>query len=235
MPACTRIVASSTNFMRIAYKKPRCRGVFRESLANGPYLRAGRGQCPAHCHSVGNDAHELPVFRAFALELHLAVSFCEQGMISAYADVGTRVKPRSALTNDNIAREHGLTAIDLDAQAFTFGIAAVLAAAACFLVCHKSVPSLITAYSSAAFLSAVFFAAVFFAATFLAGAFLAAAFLVDVFLATFFLAAVFLAGAFFAVFFAAFFAAGLSAAFSSVFGAAFFAPLPLMAVISISV
>jgi len=60
-------------------------------------------------------AHELAVLRALALEPHIAVFFRKQRVIAADADVGTRVKTRATLANNNVACQNRLAAVDFDA------------------------------------------------------------------------------------------------------------------------
>lgn len=182
----------------------------------------------------------------------MAVRFRVQRMITAKADIDTRVKSRAALANDDIARNNLLTTENLHAQAFGFRVSTILAATACFFMSHFAVPVVpacirpgrsnsnpIRADYQLFFLLAFFFAAGLWASALLAEAFLAAAFLAAGFLAAAFLAAglwasALWAEAFFAAafFVAAFFGAGLSAAFSA---AGALLPEALIAVISTSV
>jgi len=67
-----------------------------------------------------HDAYELTVFRAFLCELDLTLFFRKQRVVATDADIFTGVKTRAALTNNNVAGNNVLTAVDLDAQAFTF-------------------------------------------------------------------------------------------------------------------
>ena len=61
------------------------------------------------------DAHELPVLRAFFLELHVSVFFSEQRVITTAPNVGAGMKTRAALANDDVAGNDFLAAVDLDA------------------------------------------------------------------------------------------------------------------------
>jgi len=86
------------------------------------------------------DADVLPTPRAFLFEFHVPVFLGKQRMVTTKSDVDARMKASPALTNNNIAGRHFLATIDLHAKAFTLRIAAVLGTAACFLVCHCSLP-----------------------------------------------------------------------------------------------
>jgi hypothetical protein len=66
-------------------------------------------------------------------------------MITAKADIDTRVKSRAALANDDIARNNLLTTENLHAQSFGFRVPTVLAATACFFMCHCTIPVLTAA------------------------------------------------------------------------------------------
>ena len=63
-----------------------------------------------------------------------------EGVVLAHTYVDTVVKTGAALAHDDIAREDRLAAVDLDAEAFAFGIAAVAGTTACFLVSHLLSP-----------------------------------------------------------------------------------------------
>jgi hypothetical protein len=89
---------------------------------------------------VGYNAHKLAILRPFLFELHMTIAFCEQRVITTDADIHTCMNSRSALANNNIASNDSLAAIYLDAQPFGFRIATVLTTAACFLMCHCTLP-----------------------------------------------------------------------------------------------
>ena len=101
-----------------------------------------RGNCRSHKSTIlaSLDAHKLPVLGAFFLELHVTITLREQRVIAADANIQARMKTRAPLTNKNVARNDLLAAENLDAQAFGFGVTAVLTAAACFFMCHAVVP-----------------------------------------------------------------------------------------------
>src|ERR1051326_1752827 len=66
----------------------------------------------------------------------LALGGGEDGVVLADAYVSARVKLGAALAQDNIAGEHILAAVALDAEAPTGAVAPVARTAACFLVGH---------------------------------------------------------------------------------------------------
>jgi hypothetical protein len=61
-------------------------------------------------------------------------------MILAESYIGTGMKLGPPLTNDDVTGKDQLTTVTLDSKSFGFGIATVLGAAACFLVCHIYTP-----------------------------------------------------------------------------------------------
>src|SRR5450432_1052519 len=86
--------------------------------------------------SALGDADRTTVAFALDAELHGAVDQREQGVIAAETDAGARMELGAALTHDDVAGIDGLAAIDLHAEVFWIGIAAVSSTAASFLVCH---------------------------------------------------------------------------------------------------
>src|ERR1041385_6345234 len=74
-------------------------------------------------------------FRAL-MEADLAVYRGEDGVILAESDIAARVIFCAALAQDDIARQHILAAVALDAEAPAGAVAPVARTAACFLVCH---------------------------------------------------------------------------------------------------
>lgn len=71
----------------------------------------------------------------------MTVSLGEQSVITANTNVGACMKLRATLSNQDIASDDLFATKELDAQAFTFRIATVLTAAACFFMCHFYVPA----------------------------------------------------------------------------------------------
>ncbi len=69
--------------------------------------------------STLNNAYKLAILRAFFLKLHLTVAFGEQRVITAYADIYTGMKPRTALTHNDVAGNNLLATVHFHAQAFT--------------------------------------------------------------------------------------------------------------------
>ncbi len=67
-----------------------------------------------------HDADELTVLWAFLFELDLTVFFRKQGVVATDTNILTGVKTRATLTHNDITGNNNLTAVDFDAQAFTF-------------------------------------------------------------------------------------------------------------------
>lgn len=68
----------------------------------------------------GYHVNESTVVAAFDLELNLTVSFCIQGVVLATTDILTGMELGATLTNQNVTRDHNLTAKFLNAKAFGF-------------------------------------------------------------------------------------------------------------------
>ena len=64
------------------------------------------------------DADKLAVERTFDDELNATFSRCKQGVILAYANVFTCMKAGATLTDNDVARDDGLTAVDFHAKSF---------------------------------------------------------------------------------------------------------------------
>lgn len=73
-----------------------------------------------------------------ALELHGSVAQGEEGVIAADADIEAGHELGAALTNDDGAGRHGLTAVCFNASILRVAVPAVPSAALTFLMCHKS-------------------------------------------------------------------------------------------------
>ena len=61
----------------------------------------------------------------FFLEFYRTRGRCKQGVILAHADIGTRVNARTALTDNDVARNHSFAAELLNAKAATVLVAPV--------------------------------------------------------------------------------------------------------------
>src|SRR5690606_37784905 len=123
------------------------------------------------------------------VESDAAVGGREQRVVLAHPDVDARIDPGPALTHDNVAADHVLSAELLHAKATAGRIATVARGTACFLMCHDRC-SLILWAEPRVRAQASFLGAAFLAAGFLAGAASSAA--------SFFGAAAFLGAAFLA-------------------------------------
>src|SRR5690606_6819028 len=131
LPACTLTVASSTNF------------IAADSRDANPGARPGSWTigCGVEPALVGrHHVHVGAAFRTLLLELHLAADQCEQRMVGADAHATAGAHRRAALAHQDIAGQHRFAAEALHAQALAVGFAAVASTAACFLVCHVSLP-----------------------------------------------------------------------------------------------
>src|SRR5437773_3597557 len=87
-----------------------------------------------------NDADEGLLAGALDFELDFAVDEGEQRVILADADVDAGVHFGPALADDDGSRDDRLAAEGFDAKPCGLRIAAVTRAAACFFVCHDSLP-----------------------------------------------------------------------------------------------
>src|SRR3984957_174050 len=128
LPACTLSLASSTNFMLDSQK-------IKGARLPGPLLFIGALQArPSSL--LRNDVDVGVLLCALDPKFHDAVCFRKQGVIGTDADVHAGAIHGAALTDQNVSREHVLTAEFLDAQPLGMRIAAVASTAASFLVCH---------------------------------------------------------------------------------------------------
>ena len=73
---------------------------------------------------------------AAAIEPHATVDQRENRVIATEADVFSGKKLRAALANNDVARDHHLTAESFDAEPFADAVPAVLNAALSFFVSH---------------------------------------------------------------------------------------------------
>src|ERR1700723_1148558 len=130
LPACTLSLASSTNFMM---RSPKIKG------ARLPCPLRFDGALQARPNALlPNDVDVGALLSALDAKFHRALSFGEQGVIGTDADVHAGTILRAALTDQNVAREHILTAEFLDAQSLRMRIATVASTATSFFVCHIS-------------------------------------------------------------------------------------------------
>src|SRR6185369_10569237 len=70
---------------------------------------------------------------------HFARCRCKQGIVFAAFDIFPRMNLSTALSDQNVARQHNLTTIFFNPQAFGMGVAAITCTAASFLMCHGKV------------------------------------------------------------------------------------------------
>ena len=73
-----------------------------------------------------------------ALEFNDAVAESKKGAVLAYTDLISGLEGGAALTDDNVARSGGLSAVQLDSTVLGVGIAAVLRRALSFFMSHDS-------------------------------------------------------------------------------------------------
>src|ERR1700741_3255971 len=131
LPACTRMVASSTNFMgwgaRVSPTKNPARAGFFESRLRSAGL-------------LGVDAHEGVFLGTLLRKLHATLLEGEQRVIGADADVRAGAHRRAPLADDDVAGEHGFAAELLHAETFAVRLATFAGTAACLFMCHVWVP-----------------------------------------------------------------------------------------------
>src|SRR5690606_14575859 len=85
----------------------------------------------------GLDRHDVDRLAAtFRAELNRACGESEQGVVTAAADVHTGVELGSTLTDEDLARLHGLTAEPLHAEVLRVGVTAVARVGRALLGCH---------------------------------------------------------------------------------------------------
>src|SRR3984893_12293253 len=142
LPACTFRVASSTNFMK-AKRKSAARRTKKKGAGCptplGFLLVASR--LGSRATLFGNDVDVGVLLGTLDPKLDHAVGLREQRVVGADTDVHAGAIHRSALTDQDVTREHILAAEFLDAQTLGMGIAAVTSAAARFFVCHEVSPA----------------------------------------------------------------------------------------------
>jgi hypothetical protein len=90
---------------------------------------------------VTDNTHKLAIFRALFLKPDLTILFREQSVVPSNANVDTCVKARATLPYQDVSSDRFLSTEHFYAQPFGLRIAAVSATAACFFMCHCSVPS----------------------------------------------------------------------------------------------
>src|SRR5690606_22668886 len=130
-PASTRMSASSTNFTDHRPRTP------DGSPRRKKPRRAGLSSSHTRRGSVRHDADVQALLRTLRLERDAAVREREQRVVAADADGRAGGVTGPAPAHENVPREDLLAAEALDAKPFRFRIAAVLRAAAGFLVCHR--------------------------------------------------------------------------------------------------
>lgn len=72
-----------------------------------------------------------------AIKCYVSVHQGENRVVTAEADVATRLELGSTLANDDVTRDDGLTAKFFDAQPFAVAVAAVLNTSLSFFMGHK--------------------------------------------------------------------------------------------------
>src|SRR5690606_23637974 len=85
------------------------------------------------------DRHVLATLLA-VVESHAAGRKRKEGVVFAHADVDARVHLGPALTDNDVAADHVLTAELLHAEATAGRVATVAGRTACFLMCHLELP-----------------------------------------------------------------------------------------------
>src|SRR5688500_20156455 len=85
---------------------------------------------------LGEDAHERVLLDALLPELHTARDLRKQRVVGARAHIVAGPIDRAALAHEDVAGQHLLAAVLLDAEPLRLGFAAVLGTAACLFLCH---------------------------------------------------------------------------------------------------
>src|SRR6056297_566787 len=119
LPACTRMVASSTNFMGISAKRQKNPAAAGFSQETGVPRSGTRARLRLRRSGV-DDAHVLAALRSLLLEQDLAVGLGEQRVVPAEAHVGAGMEAGAPLAHEDVACHHGLAAEELHAQSFGF-------------------------------------------------------------------------------------------------------------------
>src|SRR5690554_3085131 len=109
----------------------------------GPSWSVARGS------GLGDHVHGAALLRALGRELDLAVDQREQRVVAAEADARTRVELGAALADDDVAGVDRLPTIDLHAEVFRVGIAAVARGTYALFMCHGCVSLLLVATGNA--------------------------------------------------------------------------------------
>src|SRR6185437_7124225 len=160
LPACTLMMASSTNFI-----ESRDKGVEDEGNGNRdkdtrecvtvadfrprnplpvprfPHRRkaprlAGPSGFNVPRGSPCDHMHHAAALGAFDRKLHLAVDQREQSVVAAESDTDARVELGAALAHDDVAGFDDLAAVQLHAEVFRVGVAAVARRTYALFMCH---------------------------------------------------------------------------------------------------
>src|SRR5690606_37628350 len=105
-PACTSMIASSTNFISRALEPRAARRAGNKKALSGD--RACRWRTPSR--SGGNHAHRLPALRALLREPDLPGRLGEERVVAPHADVHAGMHLRAPLADADLARVHELAA-----------------------------------------------------------------------------------------------------------------------------
>ena len=76
----------------------------------------------------------------FAIKEHRTIDQCEQCVVIALTDIGTRVETIANLTNDDISCANGFAAVLLHATTLSIRVATITAGALTLLMCHFTKP-----------------------------------------------------------------------------------------------
>ena len=94
---------------------------------------------------------------SFRCELNLSIDEREQGVILAGTDIAAGVPFGAALARNDIAGEHDLAAVRLQAEPLARRVAAVSLRSACFLVRHRDLSNSVILYTGSVTESSHFF------------------------------------------------------------------------------
>jgi hypothetical protein len=114
-------------------------GLSPQTFAGAGHKKPRKGGAllvPTQCKLRSNNAHEATVVWAADVKFDKAIFERKQSVVTTTAHTRSRVKLRTALANNDIARFDGLTTVHFDAQILWVGIATVAGRTASLLVCH---------------------------------------------------------------------------------------------------
>src|SRR5690242_2148553 len=148
LPACTLMMASSTNFIErkqgTGNRKASAHGT-GTSTPRSLFLLLEKRKAPRLAGPSGfnvtrdstrDHVHRAAALGAFGGEFHLAIDQRVQRMVTTEADPDTWMELGAALAHDDVAGFDHLATVQLDAQVFRVGVAAVARGTYALFMCH---------------------------------------------------------------------------------------------------